>query len=231
MIHHSKHSHAKCIRSVPIFNHLEDQQMDKIAESAKTLELQKGEMLFRAGERDDTLYIVSQGKIQIYRLADSGKEQLIRILNPGDFIGEWTLFHPGEVHENYAVTIQKTSICLIKQTDLQAHLLQHPTIALKIIEEMSSRLEGSERQTMQVAIEKVETRIIAYLVDCVENDEENGPTITLPMSKKDLASYLGTTPETISRKFTELEHKGLIEQLPKRHIRIPDLDKLLQYAK
>ncbi|SLC97793.1 Anaerobic aromatic degradation regulator [Mycobacteroides abscessus subsp. abscessus] len=58
----------------------------------------------------------------------------------------------------------------------------------------------------------------------------NSPTITLPMAKKDIASYLGTTPETISRKFTELEDEGLIQQLPGKKIKIHDLDDLLLYS-
>ncbi|WP_169338754.1 Crp/Fnr family transcriptional regulator [Heyndrickxia acidiproducens] len=218
------------MRLVPIFNHLEEEQMAKIAESAETLELQKGEMLFRAGEKDDTLYIINTGKIRIFRLSDSGKEQLVRILDPGDFTGELAVFQPGEVHDNYAEALQKSSVCLIKQKDLQAYLLEYPQISVKILAEMTKRLKDSEKQTAQVAIENVESRIISFLINCVEKNGANHTTITLPMSKKDLASYLGTTPETISRKFTILEKQGLIEQLPKKKIKIPDLDQLLLHA-
>ena len=93
--------------------------MDKIAESAKKLDLKRGELLFRAGEKDDTLYIVNSGKIRIYRLSDAGKEQMVRLLNPGDFTGEWTIFHPGAVHEKFAEAVEKSSVCMIKQTDLK----------------------------------------------------------------------------------------------------------------
>ena len=70
--------------------------MNYIAEKAHTKQYQKGEFLFRSQEKEDTLYIINRGKIRIYRLADSGKEQLVRILNPGDFTGEWTLFNPDD---------------------------------------------------------------------------------------------------------------------------------------
>lgn len=222
--------HAQCVRLVPIFNHLEDYQMDMIAESAKTIHLKKAEMLFRAGETDDTLYIINSGKVRIYYLSDSGKEQLVRILNPGDFTGEVAIFQPGSVHENYAEALENTSICLIKQEDLQKYLLEYPQISLKILSEVTMRLKNSEKQTTQVAIENVETRIISFLAENVEKGSGNSPTVTLPMSKKDLASYLGTTPETISRRFTSLEQLGLIEQLPKREIKILNLDQLLLHA-
>lgn len=201
--------------------------MDMIAASARNLHLQKGELLFRAGEEDDTLYIINSGKVRIYHLSESGKEQLVRILNPGDFTGEVAIFQPGSFHETYAEALQNSSICVIKQEDLQKYLIEFPQISLKILSEVTMRLKNSEKQTTQVAFENVESRIVSFLAENVDKDSGNNPTVTLPMSKKDLASYLGTTPETISRKFTSLEKQGLIEQLPKRKIKIPDLDQLL----
>ncbi|GGA90725.1 Crp/Fnr family transcriptional regulator [Ornithinibacillus halotolerans] len=227
---HHQHGHGECIRIVPIFNHLEEEQMNLIAESIKSVHLQKGEMLFRAGEKDDTLYIINSGKARIYHLSESGKEQLVRILNPGDFTGEVAIFQPGSIHENYAEAIQNTSICLIKREDLQKYLLEYPQISIKILSEVTMRLKNSEKQTTQVATENVESRIISFLAENVEKGSGNSPTVTLPMSKKDLASYLGTTPETISRKFTALEELGLITQLPKRKIKIINLDQLLLHV-
>ncbi|MFR2390421.1 MAG: Crp/Fnr family transcriptional regulator [Enterococcus gallinarum] len=228
--HHEIGDHAACIRLVPIFNHLEDSVMNYIAEKAHTKQYQKGEFLFRSQEKEDTLYIINRGKIRIYRLADSGKEQLVRILNPGDFTGEWTLFNPDAVHEEYAEATRDTVVCMIQQKDVQDFLEQYPAISLKLLAEMSKRLESSERQTTQVAVESVITRLVLFLAENVEPEMGNSPTITLPMEKKDIASYLGTTPETISRKFGELEDEGLIQQLSGKRIKIQDLDDLLLYS-
>ena len=204
--------------------------MDRIAEKAHTKHYQKGEFLFRSQEKDDALYIVNRGKVRIYRLSDSGKEQLVRILNPGDFTGEWTLFNPDAVHEEYAEAIRDTSVCMIQQHDVQELLKEYPAISLKLLGEMSQRLERSERQTAQVAVESVITRLVLFLAENVEPEMGDSPTITLPMEKKDIASYLGTTPETISRKLGELENEGLIQQLSGKRIKIQDLDDLLLYS-
>lgn len=204
--------------------------MDRIAGKAHTNHYQKGEFLFRSQEKDDALYIVNRGKVRIYRLSDSGKEQLVRILNPGDFTGEWTLFNPDAVHEEYAEATRDTSVCMIQQYDVQEFLKEYPAISLKLLGEISQRLESSERQTAQVAVESVITRLVLFLAEHVEPEMGNSPTITLPMAKKDIASYLGTTPETISRKFRELEDEGLIQQLSGKRIKIQDLDDLLLYS-
>ena len=66
--------------------------------------------------------------------------------------------------------------------------------------------------------EKVETRIALYLAESLDDEELGAAEFTLPMSKKDLASYLGTTPETISRKFNDLEEKGYIKQITHKRI-------------
>ena len=92
---------------------------------------------------------------------------------------------------------------------------------------MSERLSQSEKQTASVAIESVTNRIIYYLEDLTSDASEDDVTVTLPMARKDIASYLGTTPETLSRRFKDLETKKLIEQLPKNTIRIPSVEELL----
>ena len=206
-----------CISLVPIFNHLECQQMAEIMEVVKSVSYKRGEIVYRAGEQSNSLYIVSKGKIKIYRLSESGKEQLLRILFPGDFTGELALFNES-IHEAYAEAMEDTSVCMITRSDLQKFLIRFPSISLKILSEFAKRLESSEKQATRFATEKVETRLALFLAEFA--DKELSDEITLPMSKKDLASYLGTTPETLSRKLAELEDAGYIVQLTKKKIKI-----------
>ena len=224
------HSHVGCIRLVPILNHLDDATMDLVAEKAQARQFKRGEFIYRAGEADDSLYIVSKGKVRVYLLSDSGKEQLLRILTPGEFTGEWTLFNQEGVHGDYAQAMVDTTICQIRQEDFQQLLSDYPAVSMKLLQEMSKRLEVSEKQTAKVAVDQVGSRLAIYLVEQVPkaNAESQGPVIvSLGMSRKDIASFLGTTPETISRKFRELEEEGLIEQLSLGKVRIHDLDDLL----
>lgn len=217
--------HRSCVSLVPIFNHLEDGEMDAIVKTVKSASYQRGEIIYSAGERSDSLYIVGKGRIKICRLSETGKEQLVRILSPGDFTGELALFSESE-HESYAEAVEDTEVCLIARRDLQEFLMKFPSISLKILSEFSRRLETAEKQTARFATERVETRIALFLAECVDRAE---PVMefALPMSKKDLASYLGTTPETISRKLADFEDAGYIRQMKHRRIRILDLDGLL----
>jgi len=228
--HECEHGHQcggqkTCVSIVPIFNHLEADQIAEITESVQSNSYKKGEIIYRAGEQSDSLYIVKSGKVRIYRLSESGKEQLVRFLNPGDFTGELALFSES-VHEAYAEAVANTEVCLITRKDLQKFLMKFPSISLKILAEFSNRLENSEKQTTRVSTEKVETRLAQFIAECIDR-KESSMEFVLPMSKRDLASFLGTTPETISRRLTDFEEAGYIRQKQHRKIEVLDLDGLL----
>ena len=223
MSKHSRDHVHSCVSLVPIFNHLEKEQMDEISATAHTRRFKKGERLYQPLDESDSLYIVHKGFVRIYRLTESGKEQLVRFLGPGDFTGEMALFR-SSLHDSFAEAPRDTAVCVITKDDLQPLLATYPAISLKILAEFSNRLEQSERQTTLVATEKVENRLAMFLVELLE---EGSNIATLPMTKKDLASFLGTTPETISRKLGSLEDRGLIKQISNKEIAIMDADELL----
>lgn len=214
-----------CVALVPIFNHLEKAQMDEVNKTIRTVIYKKGEMIYRAGNPINSLYIIRQGRVKIYRLSETGKDQLVRILHPGDFTGELALFNES-ISEAYAETLENTVVCMVKRSELQALLCRYPAIAFKLLAELAGRLERSEKQTTRFATEKVETRIALFLAECVDANDLSGE-IVLPMRKKELASYLGTTPETVSRKLVEFETLGYIKQKNNRRIEIVALDELL----
>lgn len=226
--HHGGEGQRGCVSLVPIFNHLAEDQMDEVMQVVQNRRLRKNETLYQAGDEADALYIVHRGQVKIYHLSESGKEQLIRVLYPGDFTGELALFQESE-HESFAEAVVDSNICMIQRSDLQGFLMKYPMISLKILQEFSSRLSSSEKQTTQFATEKVELRIAQFLVEnmrAYKNDANQG-RLELPMSKKDLASYLGTTPETLSRRLTDFEEAAYIQQTGQRDIEILDADGLL----
>lgn len=98
---------------------------------------------------------------------------------PGDFTGELALFNE-TTYVCFAEAMVETSICMIKRVDFQNLLLRYPMISLKVLTEFSKRLTQSEKQTMRFETEKVETRMVLFLVECFDNEDQTD-TIELPM--------------------------------------------------
>ncbi len=222
--HHDENNQdmkSLCISIVPIFNHLQYDEMLEIVKTSKTKTFKKGEMVFRAGEPSEHLYILHKGQVKIYRLSESGKEQLIRIMEPGDFMGELALF-TDESLTSYAEALKDTEICAIHKSEMKEMLLSNPTISLKIIEEFSRRLNDTEKNIESISSQDSEKRLASYLLELSAGNEE----ITLPMSKKDLASYMGMTRETLSRRLSSFQDQGLISMSGQRKIRILDVEAL-----
>ncbi len=218
-------SHKGCVSLVPIFNHLDADQMDEIMQVVQSQSYKKGELVYRAGDTSNVLNIVNKGSLRIYRLSESGKEQIVRVLKPGEFTGELALFNE-TVHEHFAEAMEETSVCQITRESLQDLLVKYPSISLKVLQELSTRVDQSEQQATRFTTESTEQRLAFYLVDLLGSDNESD-VVTLPLTKKDLASYIGTTPETVSRKLKELEEMDLIKRISSSKIKILDEDRLL----
>src|SRR5690625_6901514 len=81
-------THQECVYSVPIFGDLQKEQMAEVKKVIQDISFEKGETVYHAEDISDALYIVNKGSVKIYRLSETGKEQLIRILTPGEFRSE-----------------------------------------------------------------------------------------------------------------------------------------------
>ncbi len=218
------HIATLCVAKVPIFNHLPRSALTAIADMADMRTFERGQFIHRAGDASDKLFIVHRGAVKVYRLSDTGKEQLVRILKPGDFAGELALF-TASAHDSWAEAMQASEVCTIYQHDVRELLLKYPDISLHVLAELSRRLDTSEKQTTTIATASINARLAQYLADLSE--AANSTSITLPMSRRHLASFLGTTPETVSRRLGEFEEAGWISQTGQRNITILDLDALL----
>jgi len=217
-------SNKTCIQMVPIFSTLNYDEMMEVASITTSRDYKKGEMIYIAGEKKKTLYVIHKGKVKLTRISPSGKEQIISILGPGDFMGELSLFNDEPITNN-AEALEDTTVCIIDGDKLKEIMTKYPAIAFKVLEELSRRLKRAENLIENLGVNDVETRIVQTLLDLAD---ENG-VINLDISKKDLAAYMGMSQETLSRKLSYFQDKGLIKQIGHRRIEILDKESLEEY--
>ena len=204
-----------CIERVPIFSNLTTEEMLEIASITTDKTFEKGEMIYMAGDSSDNLYVIHKGKVKITRLTESGKEQVIRILGPGEFLGELSLFSSVAMTDN-GEAIEKATMCMISGEKLKALMARYPSITFKIMEELSMRLEKAENTIENISLHSVERRIAQNLLDL----SEEGKQLKLNMSKGDWASQLGMSQETLSRKLSAFQELGIIKLIGHRGIEI-----------
>ncbi|KAA8439939.1 Crp/Fnr family transcriptional regulator [Weissella paramesenteroides] len=224
-----KEEERHCVSLVPIFKALDQDDLGKISQNITSRQLVKGEILYSLNDNDDTLYIVHTGELKNYRILENGKEQLIRLLGPGAFTGEWSIFKSDIKHNDYIEALEPTEICQLTRQGFKQVLGQYPEISMSLLQHMSERLDISENQTATLAYGSITKRITSYLADLIINskvNQEGTIQVALPMTRKDLASYLGTTPESVTRGFNKLEKAGVIESISNKIIQVHDFNSL-----
>jgi len=216
---HHCHSNGQstCVELVPIFSSLTKEEMLEVAAIIRNKDFQRNERIYSAGDKGGKLYVLRSGRVKISRLNVNGKEQVIRVVSPGEFMGELSLFSSLPLTDN-AEALEPSTLCIIDGVQLKELMEKYPSIAFKILEELSQRLEKAENLIEAINLNTVEQRLAQALIDMSANKNE----VHLNMTKGDFASQLGMSQETLSRKLTAFQEEGLIEVKGRRKIIILD---------
>lgn len=210
-----------CVEKVPIFNGLSGEELRGIAAITTAKFYDKGEMIYSAGDPGDRLFIIHSGQVKIVRLSPAGREQVIRILEPGQFMGELSLFH-SVPRSDYAEAVKASTLCMIQGDKLKELVTAYPSVAIKIMEELSRRLQQAEQLIKEINLHSVEQRLAQALLEMADDKHK----VLLKMTKGDLASQLGMSQETLSRKLSSFQEDQLIQLKGHRKIIIADLERL-----
>ena len=221
--HH--HSGNNCIEQVPIFSSLSPEEMLEVARITIERTFAKGELIYSAGDKKEALFVIHKGRVKISRLSDTGKEQVIRVLGPGDFMGELALFSHSPMTDN-GEALEECTMCVIEGSRLMELMKKYPTIALKVMEELSQRLERAETLIEDISLHSADRRLARTLLDMSKETGE----VQLTMTKGDCASQMGMTQETLSRKLSAFQEEGLIRQIGHRQIVILNRSGLEDYT-
>lgn len=218
---HESCSKTSCICNVPIFENLTDEEISSLDEVLVTKTFKKGQFIFREGERSDTLYVLNQGIIKISKTSDSGKEQIIRFLFPGDFFGQFALLQEKNHYAN-AEVLDNAIICLIHKNDFKNIIEKNPSMTYRFLLAISEKLHQADEWMGAISLLEVERRLAKILLLFQQRNKSEGNVVELPVAKKELAAWIGTTPETLSRKLSYFESLDIIALDSRKDIRILD---------
>ena len=218
------------LRSCQLFMGLPATDIAAIASFVVPKHLDKGDYLFREGDRSEGFYIVQKGAINVHRVSAAGKEQVIHMFCPIESFAEATLATESGYPADARAT-EATTVLLVPKNDFVDLLRRRPELSLRMLGSMSQHLRVIVGLLDDLTLKNVETRLANWLLKrCPRSIGDGAVEIRLDRTKRVLAAEIGTTSETLSRtlaKFRDqkfLRVKGNTITLTKPR----ELQKLLQ---
>jgi len=207
------------LKTTSLFAALSDEELSSLVILASEHRYAPGEPIFWEGDASDWLYIVGEGRVKVAKYTSSGKELIVAIFGPFNAFGEVAVFD-GIPYPASASAVEDTTVLRIRRDDLLGFLGQNPSVALKIINLLGSRLREAHDRLRDMAGERVEQRIANVLLML---SAKMGSQI--PFTRQEIADMTGTTTETVIRTTTRFKDQGVINT-NRGEISILDAEKL-----
>jgi CRP/FNR family transcriptional regulator len=196
------------ISAIPLFNGLPADQLNAIRQIAVEKKFNKGQIIFSEGDEAKGFFVVADGRVKIYKVSSEGKEQILHIFETGQSFGEVTVFAAQQMPAN-AQTLAKCRLLFFPRSAFVDLITANPSLALNMLAVMSKKLRRFTVQIENLSLKEIPARLATYLIYLAE-EQGSADAVTLNISKGQLASLLGTIPETLSRIFAKLSGQHLI---------------------
>jgi CRP-like cAMP-binding protein len=187
-----------------------------------------GEIVFAQGDHNDGVHCVSGGTVGIRRIDDNGNSVLLELAYPGDTIG-YRSFLTGSEHKTSAEALGPSVVCHIDRATIAALLDGNPGLGLRFLKRSIGELEHAHEMMFRQATLSNRDKLVHLLLVLVgrhgRRNSNGSQSIDLPVSRRDLASMIGTRHETISRIISRLEADG-VAHFSGRQVTIPSVEAL-----
>lgn len=209
------------------FQNLNREDLEKLRSITVQGDYKKGDLIFSDGQSGRGFFAVLRGQIKVYKMSSEGKEVILHICGPGDQFGQAAIFGD-QRYPAWAEALCTSTVILFPGESFLELIGRYPHIALAMFQDLSSKLRQLTSQVEGLALKEVPGRLASYLIYLAEEQRTPG-AVTLDTSKSQLASMLGTTPETLSRILSDMTERNLIS-VDRREITLLDHDYITQLA-
>ena len=192
---------------------------------------QAGQSVIWSGDRMEFVASVVTGIATLTQTMEDGRRQMVGLLLPSDFVGR-----PGRATAAYDVTATTDLVmCCFRKKPFEDLMAATPHIAQRLLEMTLDELDAA-REWMLLLGRKTAREKIASLLAIIarrnaslkKSPESGGVRFDLPLTREEMADYLGLTLETVSRQISALKREGVIVLEGKRHVIVSNLDRLLE---
>lgn len=217
---------AACsIREMSICAVLDNTELSRMAAIARTQSVSARQTIIDEGEKAALLFNVTGGAVKLYKLLPDGRRQITGFLFQGDFLG----IAMSEDYAYSAEAVSEVTLCRFPRPRFEALLDDFPKLEKQLLEVASNELAQAQDQMLLLGRKTAREKVVSFFLSLSERSQRRGGApspISLPMSRSDIADYLGLTTETVSRTFTNLKNKNYIRLLPGNLVELSDMDEL-----
>ena len=206
-----------------LFAGIPEAQLAEVTSISRIKNVARGETIFFEGDEATGFYMVAEGKIKIFKTSIEGREQILHIFGPGEPFGEVPVFHGQPMPAN-AVALNKGKLIFFPRSEFTDLVHANPSIALNMLAMLSLRLRRFATQIEHLSLKEVPGRLASHLLYLCE-EQKRTDLVTLDIPKGQLASLLGTSPETLSRIFAKMSEDNIL-RVRGKVIEIIDLEQL-----
>jgi CRP/FNR family transcriptional regulator, dissimilatory nitrate respiration regulator len=199
-----------------VFQGLSRSQLIPIVQIAQFQSLTKGELLFKQGNNATGFFVVKSGRVKVFKVSNTGKEQILNIFESGENFAEVAALD-GKPFPASAATLEPTELLFFPRRAFLELLHQHPDIAINMLISLSQHLRHLTGVIEELSFKDVPQRLATYLLKLSQSGISEPSThshpinvVTLDLTKSQLAAALGTIPATLSRAFYYLSSEGII---------------------
>lgn len=201
------------LRLVPLFEELADADLAEVASIVIDRRLARNDLVFREGEPVRAVHIVREGRVKVYRVGEDGREQIMCIMQAGEYFPHVGLFEEADYPAN-AQVLEPTRLAVIRVRDLESLIGRRPGLAiamLKIQASMLRHLQGRVRDLALVDVRGRTARALLFLAEQSGIMTAGGMRLNLFLTRQDLANLVGTTRETVTRVLSDFRREGLFQ--------------------
>jgi CRP/FNR family transcriptional regulator len=217
------------IRHLAFCGALDVAHLDDIQAIMQMKTLRPGEHVINEGDDAEAVFNVVAGCVKLYKLLPDGRCQITGFLLPGDFCGIVT----DGTYAYSAAAIESAEICSMSRRKLETVFARHPELERRLLAMVSHELSAAQEQMLLLGRKTAIERVAAFLLNLSSRSARIGwpeDPVHLPMTRADIADYLGLTIETVSRTITALKKDGLIQLRGTDEIAIPARKRLAAVA-
>ena len=197
------------LSAIPLFDGLPETYLKELAMIVVDQIFKRGQEIFSEGDEGTGFYVVISGRVKIYKVSWEGKEQILHIFGPGEPFGEVPVFE-GQRFPANAAALEQSRIFLFPREAFIRLIRRTPDLALSMLATLSKRLRRFTQLIEELSLKEVPGRLAAYLT-YLSQKTDGAQELELDISKAQLASLLGTIPETLSRILAKMKKRGLID--------------------